>query len=178
MTSKILFFNKTKTKVILPFLLTLSLSAHPAFCNIQIDTAYIDNKGIFQAKINSITDSIAIERLLNRTWIIDTVINNREFTYKPKYTSGINKFRLRGLNTNYIYKDTLTFRNESYKPWGPKRCVDTIKLPDKYEYKLMDSAGRIIKTGMSDTIDLRGIRAGVYYLEYDNTTEKFLKKDK
>lgn len=170
--------NIKKTLTIL--LLALYLPFNSAFCNSQADTAYIDNNGIFHGKINSVIDSIAIERFINNSWIVDTIIDasiNREITYKPLYTSGINKFRLRGLNTNYIYKDTILFRNGSLG-WGPKRCVDIFKLPDKYEYRLIDSRGKILKTGISDSVDLRDLKTGVYYLEYDNRTEKFLKKDK
>ncbi|MBO9703123.1 MAG: hypothetical protein J7604_23115 [Sporocytophaga sp.] len=176
--------NKLSTKMnilLTTLLLAFSLSFTSAFGNNHQDTAYIDNNGTIHARINSTIDSIAIERFINNTWIVDTIIDitiSREFTYIPIYISGINKFRLRGLNTNYLYKDILKFRNGPSLGYGPIMCVNSFKLPDIYKYRLMDSEGRILKTGISDSVDLRGLKMGIYYLEYDNITKKFLKKDK
>ncbi len=166
--------NKLSTLLFLP----LSISITSAFCNNQTDTAYINRNGIIHARINSVADSIAIEIYANKIWIIDTITTLNEFRYKPQYMTGLNMVRLREVNTNYIYKDTLSYRNGFSSGYAPKRCVNTFKLPKKYEYKLMDSKGTILKTGVSDNIDVHDLKMGIYYLEYDNRTERFFKKVK
>ena len=45
----------------------------------------------------------------------------------------------------------------------------------KTRYEVFDAFGNILKVGFSDKVDCRNIVNGIYYMNFDNKTEKFLK---
>lgn len=47
----------------------------------------------------------------------------------------------------------------------------------KTKYEIYDAYGNLLKTGYSATVDCRNIVSGVYFINYDNKTEKFIKID-
>lgn len=47
----------------------------------------------------------------------------------------------------------------------------------KTKYEIYDAYGNLLKTGYSNTVDCRNIVSGVYFINYDNKSEKFIKID-
>ena len=47
----------------------------------------------------------------------------------------------------------------------------------KTKYEIYDAYGNLLKTGYSATVDCRNVVSGVYFINYDNKTEKFIKID-
>ena len=43
-------------------------------------------------------------------------------------------------------------------------------------YEIFDQFGNIVKRGYASTIDAANLTKGVYYLNYDNKMESFIKK--
>jgi hypothetical protein len=43
---------------------------------------------------------------------------------------------------------------------------------------LYDAFGNLLKVGFSDLVDCRNLVNGVYFINFDNTTEKFIKVGK
>jgi hypothetical protein len=44
----------------------------------------------------------------------------------------------------------------------------------KSKYEIYDAYGNLLKTGFSDSIDCRSLVDGVYFINFDNTSEKFI----
>jgi len=47
----------------------------------------------------------------------------------------------------------------------------------KTKYEIYDAYGNLLKIGYSSSVDCRNIVNGVYFINYDNKTEKFIKTD-
>jgi len=47
----------------------------------------------------------------------------------------------------------------------------------KTKYEIYDAYGNLLKTGFGNTVDCRNIVSGVYFINYDNKTGKFIKID-
>jgi hypothetical protein len=45
----------------------------------------------------------------------------------------------------------------------------------KTRYEVFDAFGNLLKVGFADHVDCRNIVNGIYYMNYDNKNEKFLK---
>ena len=48
----------------------------------------------------------------------------------------------------------------------------------KSKFELFDAFGNLLKIGFSDLVDCRNLVNGVYFINFDNTTEKFIKVGK
>lgn len=58
----------------------------------------------------------------------------------------------------------------------PKKVGKEILLSSKTRYEIYDAYGNLVKKGYGDNISCTNLEKGVYYLNYDNKGEKFLKK--
>jgi hypothetical protein len=47
----------------------------------------------------------------------------------------------------------------------------------KTKFEIYDAYGNLLKTGFSDTVDCRNLVNGVYFINYDNTSEKFIRSE-
>lgn len=47
----------------------------------------------------------------------------------------------------------------------------------KTKFEIYDAYGNLLKTGYSSTVDCKNIVSGVYFINYDNKSEKFIKID-
>jgi hypothetical protein len=47
----------------------------------------------------------------------------------------------------------------------------------KTKFEIYDAYGNLLKTGFSDSIDCRNLVNGVYFINYDNTSEKFIRSE-
>ena len=48
----------------------------------------------------------------------------------------------------------------------------------KSKFELYDAFGNLLKVGFSDLVDCKNLVNGVYFINFDNTTEKFIKVGK
>lgn len=66
------------------------------------------------------------------------------------------------------FSPTKVYTNLTFKAKGQ---------PVKTKYEIYDAYGNLLKTGYSSTVDCRNIVNGIYFINYDNKTEKFIKID-
>jgi hypothetical protein len=45
----------------------------------------------------------------------------------------------------------------------------------KTKYEIYDAYGNLLKTGFGSSVDCKNIVSGVYFINYDNKSEKFIK---
>ena len=48
----------------------------------------------------------------------------------------------------------------------------------KTRFEVLDAYGNLLKAGFSNNVDCKNIVNGIYYINYDNKTEKFIKVNK
>jgi hypothetical protein len=64
----------------------------------------------------------------------------------------------------------------------PSKVVDFIYFRAngksvKTKYEIYDAYGNLLKTGFSDNVDCKNLVNGVYFINYDNSSEKFIKSE-
>ena len=48
----------------------------------------------------------------------------------------------------------------------------------KTRFEVLDAYGNLLKAGFANNVDCKNIVNGIYYINYDNKTEKFIKVNK
>ena len=126
-----------------------------------------------------------VEKFRNNKWVeIGKIIGKgpegfNNYIFDINHYSDVNKYRIkqRDLGNKYNFSESVEFT--STKPpitFYPKRVSTEIYLSEKAEYEIYDSYGSLILKGEGFEIRVSELESGVYYLNIDNRTEKFLKK--
>ena len=102
-------------------------------------------------------------------------------SYSTKVTphSGENKFRLKQVDFsgNPRYSEPTKFRSmDPPVTFGPVKVSTDISFSSETMFEIYDSYGNIVKKGFADKVDVSNLQKGIYYLNYDNKSEKFVKK--
>lgn len=106
-----------------------------------------------------------------------------KYFFKVPLHSGLNKFRVSQKDNSgekRISKEVTQESKISEFSMSPTSVRDDIFFysngtRQKTRYEVWDAFGNILKVGYSDKVDCRNIVNGIYYMNYDNKTEKFLK---
>lgn len=104
-------------------------------------------------------------------------VNKYNFKITPH--SGENKFRVKQVDYTGVprYSPTATYQSSVAKvDFNPKKVEDNIEFTSETMYEVFDIHGNIVKKGYSSKIDATNLKKGLYYLNYDNSTEGFMKK--
>jgi hypothetical protein len=126
-----------------------------------------------------------IEQFINNKWIIISTINNKgetdlnQYTVSSNHNSGNNKYRIKLLQQDGLifYSKEINFvSNEEPVTFFPTRVNDKITLSRETTYEVLDAYGNQITKGKGKEIMLKELTSGLYYLNIDNRTEKFIKK--
>jgi len=56
------------------------------------------------------------------------------------------------------------------------KVKDDIDFTSETMFEIYDSYGNIVKKGFASKVDASNLSKGIYYLNYDNKTDKFVKK--
>lgn len=102
-----------------------------------------------------------------------------QYSISPEYHAGDNRLRVKYTSEtgNIFYSPVFEhFSNQEPVSFYPVRVSDKIVLSRKTEYEILDSGGTLIAKGNAETINCSHLKAGLYYLNIDNRTEKFFKK--
>lgn len=102
-------------------------------------------------------------------------------TYSTKVTphSGENKFRVKQVDFsgNPRYSEPVKFRSmQPEVTFAPLKVADVLSFSDETMYEIYDSYGNIVKKGFGNKVDVANLQKGIYYLNFDNKTDKFVKK--
>lgn len=126
-----------------------------------------------------------VEQFRNNKWVPAGKVPGKgpegfnNYSVEVNHHSGANKYRIkqRDLGDKYVYKDPIDYT--SSKPpitFYPKRVDKELYFSESTEFEVYDSFGSLVKKGQAKVVDLAGLEPGIYYLNIDNKTEKFLKK--
>lgn len=100
-----------------------------------------------------------------------------QFTIAPH--SGENKVRVKQVDYTGSPRYSQAATAISTKPevtFTPVKVKDIITFSSETLYEVYDAYGNIVKRGYGSTVDATNLKKGLYYLSYDNKTEKFDKK--
>lgn len=106
--------------------------------------------------------------------------DKNSYDYKFHPHSGENKFRV--IQEDYTGKTNTspskTYRNTDGEEldFSPKKVRDEIVFTGESMFEIYDQYGNIVKKGFDKKVDVENLEDGVYYLSFDNRTEKFIKK--
>lgn len=152
----------------------------------EIVSIKVDEKQIkWTTKGESTHEPFLVEQFRNNKWVqVGKIVGKgpegyNNYSMEITHHSGENKYRIkqRDLGDKFVYKDPIDYiSSRSPLTFYPKRVDKELFFSESTEYEIYDSFGSLIKKGQSKTVDLSGIEPGIYYLNIDNKTEKFLKK--
>lgn len=109
-----------------------------------------------------------------------------QYTYKLPLHSGINKVRVSQIDNTGKTRFSKTLEHSSkIAPFsmGPYSVRDYIYFysndkKTKTRFEVLDAYGNLLKAGFANNVDCKNIVNGIYYINYDNKTEKFIKVNK
>lgn len=101
------------------------------------------------------------------------------YEFKAILTSGTNKFRVmqggRGQRTKY--SEAVTVNAMRPKPsFIYNKKTQSVEFSRKTIYELFDEYGRVAKAGFGLKVDIANLQKGIYFLNFDNTSQTFAKK--
>jgi hypothetical protein len=152
------------------------------------ELAVTDNALKWTATNDQVSGQFYIEQFTNNNWVIIKEVkpkagaggSSRSYDFPINHHSGVNKYKVkyqeRGGNSYYTNVAEFT----SDKPpvtFYPKRVNDKITFSSKVEFEILDAYGITVKKGEGTEVACSDLKSGgVYYINFDNKTEKFLKK--
>tara|TARA_B100000683_G_C12468800_1_gene547032 strand:- start:871 stop:1656 length:786 start_codon:yes stop_codon:yes gene_type:complete len=144
-----------------------------------------ENQLRFTTKNESNEEPFLVEQFKNNKWVEVTRMKGEgpegfnNYISDVEHTSGLNKYRIkqRDLGNRFRYSKVLEYKsNRSPITFYPKRVSNVIHLSEACNFEVFDSFGALMAKGHGNKIDVSALEEGVYYLNIDNRTEKFLKK--
>jgi hypothetical protein len=104
------------------------------------------------------------------------------YYFKLDFHSGLNRFRIKqiGADSKAKYTENIEFESTqaeiNFIPGNAGKTADMIFFSEASRFEIYDYYGNLIKTGTGNDIDVRKLKPGTYFLNYDNKTETFIKK--
>lgn len=178
-TVKILHRDDCKPKILNPQVLKVNSTFQ--FTSFVID----ERKLAWSTKGEKVGGKMYVEHFLNNSWVVvkdiscygSITLNN--YQVEESHHSSTNKYRIKFLEKDgqAFYSKVIEF-NSSKQPvtFSPKRVSTSVYLSRNVPYEVIDSYGNIVKKGTGKEIEMSAMKTGVYYLYFDNRTEKVLKK--
>ena len=178
-TIKILHRDDCKPKILNPQVLKINSTFQ--FTSFVID----ERKLAWSTKGEKVGGKMYVEHFLNNNWMVfkdischgSITLNN--YQVEENHHSGTNKYRIKFLEKDgqAFYSKVIEFTS-SRQPvtFSPKRVTTSVYLSRTIPYEVIDSYGNVVKKGTGKEIEMSSMKEGVYYLNFDNRTEKVLKK--
>ena len=109
--------------------------------------------------------------------------SKNSYSYKVPLHSGENKIRVSQLDNSGEKRPSqaLVYFSETVPlTMGPSSVRDYLYFysedhKSKTRFEVFDAFGNLLKAGYSNNVDCKNIVNGIYYINYDNKTEKFIK---
>lgn len=173
---KIVHSDGCKPKIINPSVIKASSTFQ--FTGFTVEPTLIR----WSSKGEAAASAFYVEKFENNNWRNLRTVNAQNavgYAVEAKHTAGVNKYRIKYVENNgkslYTQPIDFTATSESVR-FFPKNVTNKIYFTSETTYEILDLKGTSIKKGKSKEIDATGIRRGVYYLNFDGKTERFLKK--
>jgi hypothetical protein len=139
----------------------------------------------WSTKGEKLGDKIFIEQYLYNNWVTIKEVpakgsaSSNHYNFPSNNHSGLNKYRIRFVEkegSSYYSKTVEIISSKPEVTFFPKRVANKIYLSRAVDYEIVDGYGNPLIKGKGSEIVCEKLPEGVYYLNVDNKTEKFLKK--
>lgn len=126
-----------------------------------------------------------IEQYRWNKWVVVGEIEGKgtpaENTYSFKVTphSADNQFRVKQVDysSKPRYSQAAKFKSTATEvDFNPKKVSNEIIFTSETMYEIYDSWGNIVKKGFGTKVNVDNLPKGIYYLNFDNKTDQFIKK--
>lgn len=103
----------------------------------------------------------------------NTIIN---YEYIDKTPYKLSYYRLQQIDYNgqFEYFEPIVIKNENDIKFN--QINGKIYLSSKQTYQIWNTAGQLVKTGVSNIIIINDLPSSIYFIKYGNTITKFIKK--
>ncbi|MDX2197023.1 MAG: hypothetical protein NW207_11445 [Cytophagales bacterium] len=151
------------------------------FSNVVVDDKIIN----WTTKGEKSGDKCYVEQFLYNNWVILKEIpakgssSSNNYNFDEHHHAGLNKYRIKFVERdgNVFYSKVVEYQSKkSEVTFYPKRVSNKIYLSRDTEYEIVDGYGNPVQKGKGKEIGCESLKEGIYYLNVDNKTEKFLKK--
>jgi hypothetical protein len=107
------------------------------------------------------------------------VPGTHEYSLPVRMHSGENRFRVRQSDHNrkrQLSPEVVVEKNKPEVSLASMKVEDNLVFSEPTLYEIYDIYGRIVFKGYDDTISVRGLERGEYYLNFDNQMSVFTKQ--
>lgn len=156
----------------------------------NIESIQIDKTGklswITTGEIGSLP--FYVEQYKWNKWVRVTTVSGKgtpninNYSVNVKFTSGINKFRVKQLDQTKKprYSDIVSYKSLmspiTFQPGNGKKTSKEIKFSAPTNYEIYDYYGQLKVKNFGSSVDVSSYEDGTYFINYDNKTEYFEKK--
>jgi hypothetical protein len=139
----------------------------------------------FVTKGEKANSKIIIEQFRNNNWLALSDLaakggaDNNNYRLESYHNSGLNKYRLKyhDQTGEVFYSKVVEFNSTLPEAkFYPARVTKNLSFTRKLHFEILDAYGNIVKKGEGTEVDCSELAAGIYYVNFDNKSEKFLKK--
>lgn len=176
---KIIYKDNCKPKIINPD----ALRSRQTF---EVVSFTVDKGSLkFTTKGETIKGKFFVEQLRNNKWTVMGEVEGKgsqsfnNYSFDITHHSGLNTYRFKqmGPDGKFFYSKPIDYKSEkSQVTFYPNRVAYEIYFSEETNFEIFDSYGNIVKKGFTKSVNVEDLEAGVYYMNIDNRTEKFLKK--
>lgn len=147
----------------------------------------IDNEGVMKWSTKGESGKLPyiVEQYRWNKWIkvgemegVGTPEDNA-YTFKVTPHSGENQFRVKQVDYTGKprYSKTVKYMSTvTDVTFSPIKVAKDLIFSAETMFEIYDSFGNIVKKGFADKVDVANLKKGIYYLNYDSKTDKFVKK--
>ena len=154
----------------------------------EVTNIIVTKEGVLNWKTKNETGKLdyIIEQYRWNKWIkVGEVLGEgapteQEYKFQITPHSGENQFRVKQVDYSGKprYSKAVKYRNPSIPEvtFSPYKVSKLIEFSSETLFEIYDQFGNLVKRGFAKEINCINLKKGVYYLNYDNKTDKFIKK--
>ena len=110
--------------------------------------------------------------------------DQNSYSFKVSPHTADNQFRVKQVDYTSKPRYSLPAKFKSMSPeisFSPQKVKDEIfftanEKPSETMYEIYDSYGNIVKKGFGSKVSVNNLSKGIYYINFDNKTDQFIKK--
>ncbi|MBC7388511.1 MAG: hypothetical protein H7329_04810 [Opitutaceae bacterium] len=176
---KVVYKDDCKPKILNLNVIKTHVKFH--FSDFSID----DQKLTWTTTGEKLSGKFFIEKSLHNSWVVIKDIESNgglgvnHYSIEEIHHSGSNKYRIKfkeGID-HFQYSKVIEYHSRKKAIlFSPKKATDFIKFSDTTDFEIVNSEGNSLLKGRGISVNVSNLVSGVYFLNLDNRTEKFIKR--
>jgi hypothetical protein len=139
----------------------------------------------WQAKGEKKMGKYFVEKFEHNNWSMEQAVDGRgapggnEYRLPVRHHAGNNRYRIKYLEVSgrSYYSDEVHIESaREVVDFYPKKVADKLSFTSAVDYEIRDAYGSKVLEGHGQTVDCASLKPGLYYVSFENRTEKFFKK--